>query len=95
MIHEGDMERGSGKPPFFDGTNYPYWKIRMSAHLQGIDLLVWEICGDSNYEVLAARVGQEQIDQHNANSKACSVLFLSLSLFEFERVSDRMTAREI
>ena len=35
MIHEDDMERGSGKPPFFDGTNYPYWKIRMSVHLHG------------------------------------------------------------
>jgi hypothetical protein len=40
MIHEGDMERGSGKPPFFDGTNYPYWKIHMSAHLQEID---WKV----------------------------------------------------
>ena len=42
VIHEGDMECGSGKPPFFDGTNYPYWKIHMSAHHQGIDWLVWE-----------------------------------------------------
>jgi hypothetical protein len=25
------MERGVGKPPFFDGTNYPYLKIRMSV----------------------------------------------------------------
>jgi hypothetical protein len=48
VIHEGDMERGSGKPPFFDGTNYPYWKIRMSAHLQGIDWLVWESFGPSS-----------------------------------------------
>jgi len=24
MIHEGDMERSSGKPPYFNGTNYPY-----------------------------------------------------------------------
>jgi hypothetical protein len=46
------MERGSGKPPFFDGTNYPYWKICMSAHLQGIDWLVWEICEDATYVVL-------------------------------------------
>ena len=23
-----------GKPPFFDGNNYDYWKIRMSAHLK-------------------------------------------------------------
>ena len=52
----------------------------MSAHLQGIDWRVWEICEDPNYEVLAACVGQEQIDQHNANSKARSVLFSSLSL---------------
>ena len=45
--------------------------------------------------MLAARVGQEQIDQHNTNSKACSVLFSSLSLSKFERVSDCTTAREI
>ena len=70
-------------------------EIRISTHLQGIDWRVWEICEDPNYEVLAARVGQEQIDQHNANSKACSFLFLSLSLSEFERVSDCATAREI
>ena len=45
--------------------------------------------------MLAARIGQEQIDQHNANSKARSVLFSSLLLPEFERVSDCTTAREI
>jgi hypothetical protein len=27
-FHEGDMGSGVGKPPFFDGTNYLYWKIR-------------------------------------------------------------------
>ena len=45
--------------------------------------------------VLAACVGQEQIDQHNTNSKARSVLFSSLSLSEFELISDCTTAREI
>ena len=45
--------------------------------------------------MLAARVGQEKIDQHNVNSKARNVLFSSLSLSEFERVSDCTTAREI
>jgi hypothetical protein len=97
MIHEGDMERGSDKPPFFDGTNYPYWKIRMSAHLQGIDSLVWEICEDATYVVFEPRacVTQDQKDRHNANSRACTVLFSSLSLSEFERVSDCTTARKI
>jgi hypothetical protein len=97
VIHEGDIERGSDKPPFFDGTNYPYWKIRMSAYLQGIDWLVWEIYEDATYVVLEsrARVTQDQKDQHNANSRARAVLFSSLLLSEFERVSDCTTAREI
>ena len=36
--------------------------------------------------MLGARINQEQIDQHNANSRARSVLFSSLWLLEFERV---------
>ena len=69
--------------------------IRMSAHLQGIDWKVWEICENANYIVLDAHNTYGQIDQHNTNSKAHSVLFFSLSLSEFERVSDCTTAREI
>jgi hypothetical protein len=86
MIHEGDLKHGSGKPPFFDGTKYPYWKIRMSAHLHGFDWLVWEICEDTTYVVLEpyACVMQDQKDRHNANSRARVVLFSSLSLQEFE-----------
>jgi hypothetical protein len=45
--------------------------------------------------VLAAHVGQEQIDQHNAKSNAHSVLFSSLFLSKFEIVSDCIAAREI
>ena len=95
MIREGDMERGSSKPPLFDGTNYPYWKIRMSAYLQSIGSRVWEICEDQTYVVLAVRVGQEQIDRHEANCRARNALFSSLSLSEFDRVSHLATARGI
>ena len=59
----------------------------MSVHLQGIDWKVWEICENANYIVIDARNTQDQIDQHNTNSKARGVLFLSLSLSEFKRVS--------
>ena len=89
------MERGSGKLSFFDGTNYPYLKIRMSAYLQSIGSHVWEICEDADYVVLAARIGQEQIDQHEANSKARDAIFSCLSLSEFDRVSHLSTTREI
>ena len=56
---------------------------------------MWEIYENANYIVLDARNTQDQIDQHNTNSKAHSVLFSSLSLSEFERVSNLVTAREI
>jgi hypothetical protein len=44
------MERGVGKPLFYDGTNYPYWKIRISAYLQSISYRVWEICLDAIFD---------------------------------------------
>ena len=32
-----------GKPPFFDGNNYDYWKIRMSAHLKAMSRKLWRV----------------------------------------------------
>lgn len=91
-----DREYGHhGKLSEFDGVNYPFWKIKMKPHLMGIDWCVWEIVEDPNYEVLAACVGQEQLDRHNANSQALNVLLSSLRDTDFERVSDCKTAHEI
>jgi hypothetical protein len=56
---------------------------------------VWEIFLSLDYAVLAARVDQLQIDQHEANSKARNALFSILSLLDFERVQNLETAREI
>ena len=95
MIHEGDMECGSGKPPTFDGTNYLYWKIRMSTYLQSLGSRVWEICEDTTYVVLVVWLTQDQIDQHDANCKARNALFAYLSPSEFDRVSHLPTAWEI
>jgi hypothetical protein len=69
----------------------------MSAHLQGIDWLVWEICEDATFVVLepCARVMQDQKDRHNANSKARVVLFLSLSLQEFESLRLYYCSRDL
>ena len=89
------MDRSVGKSLLFNGMDYPYWKIRMIAYLKSISSRVWEICENECYEVLAARVGQEQIDQHEANSKACNALFSCLSPTEFNRVSHHATTREI
>ena len=81
------MENRSSKIPYFDGTNYAYWKVRMCAYLLSLGHRVWDVIENQGYEVLAARVGPEQEQEHKANSKAVNALFSGLCLAEFERVS--------
>jgi hypothetical protein len=75
---EGDMERGSGKPSFFDGMNYPYWKICMSPFLQSIGYHVWEICLGAAFDATSPRITPIQMEFHDSNNKARNA--------EFERV---------
>jgi hypothetical protein len=32
------MFDGDGPPPVFDGDDFPYWKIRMKAYFEAIDI---------------------------------------------------------
>jgi hypothetical protein len=89
------MERGVGKPLFFDGTNYPYWKIRMSAYLRSISYRVWEICLDAIFDATSDQITPIQMEFHDSNNKARNALFLCLSLGEFERVRHLTTAHQI
>jgi hypothetical protein len=89
------MERGVDKPPFFDGTNYPYWKIHMSAYLQSISYRVWEICLDAIFDATSDQITPIQMEFHDPNNKARNALFSCLSLGEFERVGHLSTAHQI
>lgn len=31
------------RPPIFDGTNFNYWKVRVTAYLQSLGTDVWDI----------------------------------------------------
>jgi aspartate/methionine/tyrosine aminotransferase len=35
-----------GKPLFFDGTCYDYWKRKISTHLKSMNRKVWEVVKD-------------------------------------------------
>ena len=32
------MSHGDGPPPVFEGDDFPYWKIRMKAYLEALDI---------------------------------------------------------
>jgi hypothetical protein len=78
------MECGVGKPPFFDGANYPYWKIHMSLFLQSIGYRVWDICLDVAFNAASERINPIQVEFHDSNNKDRNTLFSCLSLGEFE-----------
>jgi hypothetical protein len=39
-----------GKPPFFDGTSYDYWKRKMKMYLGSINDQVWDVT-ESDYVI--------------------------------------------
>ena len=36
------MSHGDGPPPIFEGDDFPYWKIRMEAYLEALDVGILE-----------------------------------------------------
>ena len=31
------------KPPQFDGSNYPYWKAKMTTYIKSVNMNVWKV----------------------------------------------------
>ena len=102
MVEGGNINR----PPFFDGTNYAYWKERLKAFLISIDERVWqsieigwvnptEILGDVPTIKPRSKWSKEEIENSSYNGKGVNALFNSLSQTEFSRVSACETAKEI
>ena len=40
------VEMDTSRPPYFDGTNFPYYKARMVCHLETVDLGVCRVTRD-------------------------------------------------
>jgi hypothetical protein len=38
------------KTPPYDGTNYVYWKVKMTAHLKSINREVWKVT-ETKFEI--------------------------------------------
>jgi hypothetical protein len=66
------MSGGDGPPPVFDGDDFPYWKIRMEAYLEDIDIGVYKAAtqGFSEPRDPTNLVGEEfNYEKWNAKAK--------------------------
>ena len=61
-----------GKPPFFDGTCYDYWKRKMKMYLGSINDQVWDVT-ESDYVILDL----DNPTNTNKANKQCNTMALN------------------
>ena len=86
------MEHGHSLviPPYFDGNNYAYWKVRMKAFLKSIDERVWNSV-EYIWEKPITQVSEWLTSQKEVatfNSKTMNAIFNVVSMEEFKRISN-------
>ena len=93
---EMDQSQSLNAPPYFDGSNYAFWKVHMRAFLCSIDESIWDAVdiGWTWPEATKSEWDKAALAAANANSKALNAIFGSVSLDEFHRISHVTIAKE-
>ena len=91
-----DWSQSLNAPPYFDGSNYTFWKVQMIAFLCSIDKGVWDAIEIGWIRPKAAKSTWDKaaLMTSNANSKALNAIFCGVSLDEFHRISHITIAKE-
>ena len=91
-----DRSQSFNTPPFFDGSNYTFWKVGMRAFLCYMDKSVWDAVeiGWTRPEVAKSTWDKAALTTANANSKVLNAIFCSVSPNEFHKISHITIAKE-
>ncbi|XP_066334528.1 uncharacterized protein [Miscanthus floridulus] len=81
---------------FFDGTDYDYWKARMTNYLKGKSLKLWKITQNATYVIPAEEpTDAAEIGLLETNHRAVAILQASICKTEYDRVSSEDLAYQI
>ena len=91
-----DRSQSLNAPPYFDGSNYSFWKVHIRAFLCSIDELVWDTTdiGWTRHEAAKSTWDKVALAASNTNSKALNAIFCGVSPDEFHRISHITVAKE-
>ena len=82
------------KPPQFDGSNYPYWKAKMTTYIKSINRKVWKVVETKiEIEDEEARTAAEEMLLQN-NGIALSAIHDALDERTFEQIKNIERAHE-
>jgi hypothetical protein len=90
------MSGGDGPPPVFDGDDFPYWKIRMEAYLEAIDIGVNKVATQGFPKPRdPTNIVGEEFKYEKWNTKAKNNLFRGLCKDVFNRVRNHRNAHDL
>ena len=91
-----DRSQSLNVPPYFDGNNYAFWRVRMRTFLCSIDEAVWDAVeiGWSKPEATKSTWDKATLATSNANSKAFNAIFCGVSPDKFHQISHITVAKE-
>ena len=91
-----DKSQSLNASPYFDGSNYAFWKVCMRAFLYAIDETVWDSIENGLVRPTIAKSEWDNatLALANTNSKAINAIFCGVSTDEFHRISHVKTAKE-
>ena len=92
-----DQSQSLNVPPYFDGSNYAFWKVRMRAFLCSIDETIWNAIdiGWTRLEAANSTWDKAALTTSNVNSKVLNAIFCGVSPDEFHRISHITVAKEV
>src|ERR1700733_7349736 len=88
-------KEASIRPPVFDGTNFNYWKVRVTAYLQSLGTKVWNIVETGYAFPSTTPTDADEKKNYETNAKAVSTLLGCISQTEFMKVMHYKSAKEI
>eukprot|EP00253_Pinus_taeda_P015480 PITA_15480 len=78
--------KASIRPPVFDGTNFNYWKVRVTAYLQSLGTEVWNIVETGYAFPSTTPTDADEKKKYETNAKTVSTLLGCISQTEFMKL---------
>ena len=93
----------SGKPPVFDGENFDYWKDIIESFFLAHDADLWDMVTDGYMHPVDGRgqkidrkmMSDQQKCEFRNHHKARTILLSAISYSEYEKISNRETAKNM
>ncbi|XP_057445862.1 uncharacterized protein LOC130738000 [Lotus japonicus] len=102
-----DLAKATGsstnKPPFFDETEYPYWKTHTQLFIESTNYRLWDIIENGNIvhkddagePIKKDQLTEAQRKDYQLNARAKLFLLCALSKSQLDKVNGLATAKEV